>query len=144
MNSVQTPDTLARVAMLTLASAGPAESRFNLYMKEFVDELSRPENDTPQQVALMIQDAPADLPAAPLNAFLAGAAEFLAQQRDIAVPHWALAESRFLPHPVFWGLRPQSRAYMLVETPGPFRRRNLFCGYVWLHSDRWSNASKPI
>jgi len=136
-----TPETLAQVATMALSEPDLVRSRFNLFMKGFVDEISRPANNTPQRVALMIQDEPAELPFAPFNAFLAGAAEVLAQRQDIAVPDWALAESRFLPRPAFWGSRPQTRSYMLVETPGPFRRRNLFCGYVRLHSNRWSNAS---
>lgn len=133
----QTPDSLARVALLTLTSVETAEARFSLYMKEFVDDLSRPGNQHPQIILRMIKDEPAELPSATLNAFLAGVAEFIAQRHDLDVPQWALSESRFLPRPIFWGIRPQTRAHMLAQTPGPFRRRNLFCGYVWLRSNRW-------
>lgn len=54
-------------------------------------------------------------------------------------PAWTEDASRFLPEPRFWGYLPQTRALMLAETPGPFRRRNLFCGYIWLRSDRWDH-----
>jgi len=126
--------TLASVAALALVQG---DDRFNLFMKEFVDDLSRPDNAAPERQRSMISDEPPLLARPALNAFLAGAAEFIAQRADVEAPLWTMRPERFLQKPVFWGLRPQMRAHLLAETPGPFRRRNLFCGYVWLRSSRW-------
>lgn len=131
--------TLARVA--AFASMEDVKN-FNLYTKEFVDALSHPKNRSPKRQAEMIADEPMLLEEAWCNALLAGMAEFIAQREDIEVPSWALKPERFLPKPVFWGVTPQMRAHMLAETPGPFRRRNLFCGYVWLRSSRWDSLEK--
>jgi len=133
----RTPDSLARVATLTLAEGPLGEARFNIYMKGFVDEMSRPTNQHAPIIQRMIAEEPVELPYPLFNTFLAGAAEFIAQRHDIAVPEWALSESRFLPRPIIFGIRAETRALMQEETPGPFRRRNLFCGEVWLHSRRW-------
>lgn len=128
--------TLAIVAAFTRTGG---VDRFNLYAKEFVDALSHPANRSPQRQLEMIIDEPELLPQPWCNVVLAGMAEFIAQREDIEVPSWTLKPERFLPKPMFWGVTPQMRAHMLVETPGPFRRRNLFCGYVWLRSNRWSS-----
>jgi len=135
------PLSLADVADLARAHG---EDRFNLFMKEFVDALSHPSRCTPAQQQSMILREPVLLTQPMLNAFLAGVAEFVAQRSDVDVPAWAVGPDRFLREPVFWGRRPQTHAHMLVETPGPFRRRNLFCGYVWLHSSRWGCESVAV
>lgn len=131
--------TLALIASLAKKEGA---GKLNLYTKEFVDALSHPDNCTPRRQAEMIADEPMLLEEAWCNALLAGMAEFIAQREDIEVPSWALKPERFLPKPVFWGVTPQMRAHMLAETPGPFRRRNLFCGYVWLRSSRWDSLEK--
>jgi len=126
--------SLAKVAELTLQHG---QQRFNLFTKAFVDALSHPGNASPERRLEMIADEPIRLPDPWMDVFLAGAAEFIANREDFSPPAWTEDPCRFLPEPRFWGYRPETRALMLAETPGPFRRRNLFCGYVWLHSNRW-------
>lgn len=63
-----------------------------------------------------------------LDTWVAGAAEYLAQQNGLEVPAWCLAPWRFLPEPLFIVQGPRGRDLALVETPSAFRRRNLFCG----------------
>lgn len=126
--------SLAHVAR---QAARMPEQHINLYTKEFVDALSHPANASAQRQWAMIEEEPQLLPWEWANVLLAGMAEFIAHRADLEPPAWTDKPERFLARPRFWGVRPQTRAHMLAETPGPFRRRNLFCGYVWLHSDRW-------
>ncbi|MCX7814416.1 MAG: hypothetical protein N2256_02875 [Tepidimonas ignava] len=126
--------SLARVAQLTRQHGA---QHFNLYAKAFVDELSHPDNRAPQRQASMIEQEPELVGEPWIDALLAGMAEFIAHRSDLPAPAWTEKPERFLSTPKFWGVRPETRAHMLCETPGPFRRRNLFCGYVWLHANRW-------
>lgn len=130
--------TLAWVADMT---ARHGLSRFNLFAKECVDALSHPSQAAPQRQMAQIAAELRLVGEARYDALLAGMAEFIAQRIDQVQPAWTDKPERFLPRPWFWGVTPPMRAHMLVETPGPFRRRNLFCGYVWLRSSRWAHIS---
>lgn len=130
-------NSLTRVAELTMRHGG---QRFNLFTKEFVDALSHPRNASPERQLEMIAGEPMWLQEPWMDALLAGMAEFIANREDLNPPAWTEDAHRFLAEPRFWGYRPETRALMLAETPGPFRRRNLFCGYIWLHSDRWESG----
>ena len=63
-----------------------------------------------------------------LDVWLAGAAEYLAQQHGLSIPAWCLAKWRFLDQPLFISSGERAKSLALVETPSAFRRRNLFCG----------------
>ncbi len=128
--------SLARVAELTRQYGA---QRLNIFTKEFIDALSHPDNAAPRCQMRMIEYEPPELEEPWMNVLLAGMAEFIARREDLDPPAWTEKPERFLQKPKFWGVKPETRAYMLSETPGPFRRRNLFCGYIWLYADRWSS-----
>ena len=60
------------------------------------------------------------------DAYLAAVAVSLAREIHVEPPDWARAESRKLPRPWFASSGPAIRAMLLLESPGPFRERNLF------------------
>ncbi|MDW8335662.1 MAG: hypothetical protein RMK34_01690 [Tepidimonas sp.] len=126
--------SLALVARLTREHGA---ARLNFFTKTFVDALSHPANASTQRQRAMIEEEPQLLDEPWINALLAGIAEFIANREDFEPPAWTHKPERFLPQPLFWGVLPATRAHMLAETPGPFRRRNLFCGYIHLHTPRW-------
>ncbi len=130
--------SLAQVARYAL-TARPED--FNLFTKTFVDVLSHPSNRSPERQYALIEEEPVLLPHAWMNVFLAGVAELIARRADIEPPLWTEKPERFLPKPLIYGFLPETRAYMIRETPGPFRRRNLFCGFVSLQSKRWSTTA---
>jgi hypothetical protein len=64
-------------------------------------------------------------------AFCAGAAEYLAGRYDLHVPVWAYDPIYVLPEPWYHPACeafPGLRARFAIETPEPFRCRNVFCG----------------
>lgn len=61
-----------------------------------------------------------------LDAFLAAAAHALANAQGWAGPDWAFEESRYLHRPFFPIRAAAFRATLLLESPPPFRSRNLF------------------
>ncbi len=117
-------------------------AHINLYTKEFVDALSHPHCSDARVQLSMIEHEPALLPEPWANALLAGLAEMVAQRVGAPAPAWTEGNERFLPAALIFGYTPQVRALMLVETPGPMRRRNLFCGHVDLQSQRWKGLQK--
>lgn len=60
------------------------------------------------------------------DAYLAAVAVTLAREVGAAPPAWAWDESRKLRAPWFASPGPSLRATLLVESPAPFRERNLF------------------
>ena len=129
--------TLEWVARMTLDSE---IEHINLYTKEFVDALSHPRNQDVHAQMAMVGQEPALLGEPWANALLAGLAEMVARRADAEPPQWTEDPQRFLPCPVFFGYTPQTRSLMLAETPGPMRRRNLFCGHIELTSYRWKDG----
>lgn len=77
----------------------------------------------------VFEDEPVPLAEPVHRAHLAGLAEYLANLAGVAPPAWCLRPEFVLPEPVFLGGR-HSREHVRKDTPGPFRRRNLFCGPV--------------
>lgn len=74
-------------------------------------------------------EAPPELTGLPsVDAWLAGAAEHMAQQIGFPAPDWAEEDSRFLDEPCFFANTPRARQLALAETPAAFRRRLLFTG----------------
>ena len=61
-----------------------------------------------------------------VNAYLAAVAETLCREAGLAPPAWTEKSDYFLPEPWFAGGLENLKAVLLVESPIPFRRRNLF------------------
>jgi hypothetical protein len=60
------------------------------------------------------------------DAYLAAVAALLSQHLAIAAPQWSRAPHRYCPRPWFASTGSAMRACLLLESPGPFRERNLF------------------
>ena len=60
------------------------------------------------------------------DAYLAATAEWLAWKFNLQPPRWAFDESRSLRRPWFASQLASMRAVLLLESPAPFRSRNLF------------------
>lgn len=82
------------------------------------------------QRAPLACEPPPDVPAEHLHwaALLAAAVEWLCAQDGLPVPSWTSRASYRLKEP--WFLYPgwRLRAWQLVETPAPFKMRNIFGG----------------
>lgn len=61
-----------------------------------------------------------------VNAYLAAVAETLSREAGLVPPEWSEKSEYFLPEPWFAGKLENLKAILLVESPIPFRRRNLF------------------
>lgn len=115
------PKSLAQVAEMTLRGES-----FDLCFRNFLDEFYQ----NPNQEALATE--PLSLKEAfpekgeIYDAYLAATAEALAGHAGLNTPSWAYAESRKLRHPWFALAFASMRAVLLVESPAPFRSRNLF------------------
>ena len=60
------------------------------------------------------------------DAYLAATAEWLAWKFDLTPPAWIFDTSRALRRPWFASPLAALRAVLLIESPAPFRSRNLF------------------
>jgi len=60
------------------------------------------------------------------DAYLAATAAALADRIHVRRPPWTGSEARFLHSPWFATTGRSMRACLLLESPGPFRERNLF------------------
>jgi hypothetical protein len=61
-----------------------------------------------------------------VDAYLAAVAEYLCLETDMDPPNWVNKKEYFLSRPWFYGGLESIKAFLLVESPGPFRRRNIF------------------
>ncbi len=61
-----------------------------------------------------------------VDAYLAAVAEYLCMEKGIDPPDWVNMKHYFLGRPWFAGGLENLKAILLVESPGPFRRRNIF------------------
>lgn len=115
------PKTLAEVARCTLGG-----DSFDRCLANFLDEFYA----APDTAAL----SPAPVLLAPVlgetgrvqDAYLAATAEQLACTHGLPAPAWIAAESRRLHRPWFASPLAALRAVLLLESPAPFRSRNLF------------------
>lgn len=115
------PKTLAEVAQL----AAQGES-FDRSLANFLDEFYA----APRAAAL----SPSPSLLAPVlgesgrvqDAYLAATAEQLASENGFPVPPWAATNERKLGRPWFASQLIAVRAVLLLESPAPFRSRNLF------------------
>lgn len=115
------PKTLAEVAQLTAEG-----DSFDRCLANFLDDFYA----APTMAAL----APTPRLLAPAwgesgrvqDAYLAATAEQLACAQGFAVPEWSAADERKLHRPWFASSLAALRAVLLLESPVPFRSRNLF------------------
>jgi hypothetical protein len=61
-----------------------------------------------------------------VDAYLAAMAEYLCREAGLPPPDWTERPEYFLHEPWFAGGLENLKAILLVESPVPFRRRNLF------------------
>lgn len=115
------PKTLAQVAELT----AQGES-FDFCLRNFLDNFyAKPD-------AVALENEPLRL--AETNprfgkiedAYLAATAEWLAWKFDLPPPEWIFDPARSLRRPWFASSLAALRAILLIESPAPFRSRNLF------------------
>lgn len=115
------PKTLAEVAEL----AGQGES-FDLSLRNFLDAFyADPAAEALATEPVRLADKVPQLGGVE-DAYLAAAAEWLAWKFNLQPPRWAFDESRSLRRPWFASQLASLRALLLLESPAPFRSRNLF------------------
>jgi len=89
----------------------------------------RERSPTPAEKYALVSEAPVWLDAetqAECNAYLAAVAETLCREASLPPPAWTDSPPCFLHRPWFAGGFETLKALLLVESPVPFRRRNLF------------------
>lgn len=114
------PRTLREVAA---ATAG--EGAIDFPLRNFLDDFQESPSakalaDEPQRLAGRLPQGEVD------DAYLAATAEMLARQHGLPVPAWARNPERTLARPWFALPWAGMRGILLVESPEPFRQRNLF------------------
>jgi hypothetical protein len=60
------------------------------------------------------------------NSYFAACVEYLCLESHIPMPGWIHKKQYFLKEPFFAGGLESLKAFLLVESPLPFRRRNIF------------------
>lgn len=115
------PKTLAEVAALTASGES-----FDHCLANFLDGFyASPESAAlAEQPRLLAPDSGER--GRVQDAYLAATAESLASIHMFGVPDWTTAESRKLHSPWFASPLAALRAVLLLESPSPFRSRNLF------------------
>ena len=114
------PTSLEQIAIL--ASKG---EDFSFLLGDFLDHFYRrptPDALAAEPVALAGRRADGGV----LDAFLAATAHALANAQGWPGPDWAFHEERYLRRPFFPIRAAAFRATLLLESPPPFRCRNLF------------------
>ncbi len=115
------PRSLAEVAALVLQGES-----FDLSLHNFLDEFyARPNPEALEVEPIRLRDADPALGAIK-DAYLAATAESLAYGANFPAPHWVFAADRILRRPWFALPWASLRAVLLLESPAPFRARNLF------------------
>lgn len=114
------PESLTDVAARTTD-----RTTFYLHLWEFVDEFRREQRiemlaDEPRRLAGVYPDGEV------ADAYVAAVAVSLAREVGAAPPAWSWDDSRKLRRPWFAMSGPSLRATLLLESPAPFRERNLF------------------
>ena len=120
MQKVPVPTSLEQLAALTMQGAD-----FSFLLGDFLDTFYRhPSPDAlTTEPGLLASRHPEG---AVLDAFLAATAHALANAQGWPGPDWAFGEGRYLRRPFFPIRAAAFRATLLLESPPPFRARNLF------------------
>ena len=120
MRPTSAPDSLEQLAVRTAQGED-----FSFLLGDFLDGFSR----RPSQEALTPEPAPLTgqhPEGTVLDAFLAAVAHALANAQGWPAPEWAFQAARYLHRPFFPVRAAAFRATLLLESPPPFRARNLF------------------
>ena len=115
-----TPSSLGEVSVQVGQGAG-----FGYLLSQFLDAFYR----SPTQAALAVEPLLLTklVPRGDIfDAYLAAVAESLAIREGWTTPPWVFAETRWLHRPYFSTKAAAFRATLLLESPPPFRSRNLF------------------
>ena len=67
------------------------------------------------------------------KAYIAAAVEELCLKNNLEIPAWIFNRRYFLKEPFFVGGLESLKAFLIVESPLPFRRRNIFVSENVLH-----------
>ncbi|MEI7880704.1 MAG: hypothetical protein WCI95_07495 [bacterium] len=99
-----------------------------LMLGDLLDDF-RQRCSTPEEKLTLVRDTPVWLDVethADCNAYLAAVTETLCREASIPPPAWTETPLCYLHRPWFAGGLETLKAILLVESPVPFRRRNLF------------------
>ena len=114
------PKTLVEVA-----SWSTSAEEFSMNVADFLHQFKLHRSagavcDEPELLASRFELGPV------ADAYLAAIAAALANQIQHSAPAWTRKPERFRREPWFASPGPDMRACLLLESPGPFRERNLF------------------
>ncbi|MBI5582718.1 MAG: hypothetical protein HY892_02745 [Deltaproteobacteria bacterium] len=120
--------TLKEVSRIIGHTLGRGEDFPDAVLGDFVDDFRlRAKNS--EEKATLVHEEPERVAVEgyrDVNAYLAGVAETLCREAGLTPPAWTEKSEYFLPEPWFAGGLENLKAILLVESPVPFRRRNLF------------------
>lgn len=114
-----------RASLTEVATVASDRASFHRHVADFLDEFcwrGEPTMLAEEPPRLTGRFAGGDV----ADAYLAAVAVSLARKIRCAPPAWAWAEDRKLREPWFASPGPAIRAMLLLESPAPFRERNLF------------------
>ena len=108
-----------------VAEVAAKGGRFELAFRSFLDRFRESPSasalvDEPTRLAGSISDG------AVIDAYLAAAADTLSAEHSFPVPTWVAASDRCLARPWFALPWAGMRSILILESPAPFRSRNLF------------------
>ncbi|NTF18089.1 hypothetical protein G6L37_06700 [Agrobacterium rubi] len=113
-------------------------------LAEFMDEFYMLHGDNAGQQG-MIDDEPHVIGDETVDAYIAAVAEHLALRWGLSVPEWVNSEERAGPsEPFFRPDTPTMRGQYLVESPFPFKKRNIFTNREPLQRARWPQSEAKI
>jgi hypothetical protein len=113
-------------------------------LDEFIDEFYLAHGDVSAQQA-MIDVEPEIVGDEFLDAYLAAVAEHLAMRWGLTTPEWTFSDRRLgSSNPVFQPDISTMRNQFLIESPYPFRRRNIFTHREPFQRARWPSAEPKI
>lgn len=96
---------------------------FGIKIANFVDEFRRASHD---QKLKMVEKPELHFKKRIHNSYFAASVEYLCLESHIPIPGWVHNKKYFLKEPFFAGGLESLKAFLLVESPLPFRRRNIF------------------
>ena len=96
---------------------------FSIRIANFADEFRRASN---HQKIRMVEKPALHFKKRIHNSYFAACVESLCLEYHIPIPSWVQNEQYFLKTPFFAGGMESLKAFLLVESPLPFRRRNIF------------------
>lgn len=114
-NKFKRPGSLRELSQRYLDGYGD----FDILFRDFLHEFNyNPTEDRLNEEPLIIDKIK--------NAFLAATAEQLAYQNDFNIPEWVYKEKYFLDEPFFAISSQGFKPLLIMESPVPFRKRNIF------------------